>query len=138
MIAEAIALIERAARLRRPGPYQLEAAIAACHAEAPSFEATDWYQIVVLYDMLVALAPSPVVRLNRAIAVWKIEGPEAALHELEEIAPTLDGYHLFHAAQGELLNQVGHREQARAAQLRALELTDNRAERSLLTQRLFR
>jgi RNA polymerase sigma factor (sigma-70 family) len=138
LIAEAIALIERGARLGRPGPYQLEAAIAACHTEAPSFEATDWRQIVVLYDMLVAMAPSPVVRLNRAIAVWKIEGPETALHELEEIAPALNGYHLFHAARGELLNEVGRREQARASQLRALELTDNRAERSLLRQRLFR
>ncbi|MDQ6713291.1 MAG: RNA polymerase sigma factor [Candidatus Dormibacteraeota bacterium] len=138
MIAEAIALIKRAARIGRPGPYQLEAAIAACHAEAPHFEATDWLQIVVLYDMLIALAPSPVVRLNRAIAVWKVEGPEAALHELEDIAPVLDGYHLFHAARGALLNEVGRREQARAAQLRALDLTDNRAERSLLRQRLFR
>lgn len=137
-IAEAVALIERAAHLHRPGPYQLEAAIAACHAEAPSFEATDWHEIVVLYDMLVALAPSPVVRLNRAIAVSKIEGAEAALHQLEEIAPELDGYHLFHAARGELLNELGRREQARAAQLRALDLTNNRAEQFLLRQRLFR
>ena len=137
-IADAIALIEHAGQMRRPGPYQLEAAIAACHAEAPTFEATDWHQIVVLYDMLIALAPTPVVRLNRAIAVWKIEGAEAALHELEEIAPVLDGYHLFHAARGELLNEVGRRQEARAAQLRALDLTDNPAERSLLQQRLFR
>lgn len=137
-IAEAIALIERAARIGRPGPYQLEAAIAACHADAPNFEATDWHQIVVLYDMLLVIAPSPVVRLNRAIAIWKVEGADAALHELEEIAPVLDGYHLFHAARGELLNEVGRREQGRAAQLRALNLTDNPAERSLLRQRLFR
>jgi len=137
-IAEAIALIEHAGQMRRPGPYQIEAAIAACHAEAPSFEATDWHQIVVLYDMLIVLAPSPVVRLNRAIAVWKIEGAEAALQEVEELAPALDGYHLFHAARGELLNEVGRREQARAAQLRALDLTGNAAEQSLLRQRLFR
>lgn len=137
-IAEAIALIERAARIGRPGPYQLEAAIAACHADAPNFEATDWHQIVVLYDMLLVIAPSPVVRLNRAIAIWKVEGADAALHELEEIAPVSDGYHLFHAARGELLNEVGRREQGRAAQLRALNLTDNPAERSLLRQRLFR
>jgi RNA polymerase sigma-70 factor (ECF subfamily) len=137
-IAEAIALIERAGHMAKAGPYQLEAAIAACHAEAPSFDATDWHQIVVLYDMLIAMAPSPVVRLNRAIAIWKIEGAEAALHELEEIAPVLDGYHLFHAARGELLNEVGRGEQARAAQLRALDLTGNPAEQSLLRQRLFR
>ncbi len=138
LIAEAIALIEHAARLGRPGPYQLEAAIAACHAEARNFNATDWVQIVVLYDMLLALAPSPVVRLNRAIALWKVEGPAPALGELEEIAPMLYAYHLFHAARAELLDDLGRREQARAAQLRALELTSNRAERSLLEQRLFR
>lgn len=138
LIAEAITLIERAAGLGRPGPYQLEAAITACHAEAPSFEATDWLQIVVLYDMLLALAPSPVVRLNRAIALWKVEGPAPALQELEAIAPMLDGYHLFHAAHAELLNDLGRREQARAAQRRALDLTENLAERSLLEQRLFR
>jgi RNA polymerase sigma factor (sigma-70 family) len=138
LIAEAIALIEHAARLGRPGPYQLEAAIAACHAEARNFGATDWVQIVVLYNMLLALGPSPVVRLNRAIALWKVEGPAPALRELEEIARTLDAYHLFHAARAELLDDLGRREQARSAQLRALELTDNRAERSLLEQRLFR
>jgi RNA polymerase sigma factor (sigma-70 family) len=136
-IAEAIVLIERAGHLGRPGPYQIEAAIAACHAEAPSFEATDWQQIVVLYDMLIVLAPSPVVRLNRAIAIWRIEGAEAALHELEGIAPVLDGYHLFHAARGEMLTELGRREQARAAQLRALDLTANAAEQALLRRRLF-
>jgi len=136
-ITEAIVLIERAGHLGRPGPYQIEAAIAACHAEAPSFEATDWQQIVVLYDMLMAIAPSPVVRLNRTIAVWKVDGAAAALHELEEIAPVLDGYHLFHAARGEMLTELGRREQARAAQLRALDLTGNPAEQALLRRRLF-
>jgi RNA polymerase sigma-70 factor (ECF subfamily) len=136
-ITEAIVLIERAGHLGRPGPYQIEAAIAACHAEAPSFKATDWQQIVVLYDMLIAIAPSPVVRLNRAIAIWKIEGAEPALHELEEIAPVLDDYHLLHAARGEMLTELGRREQARAAQLRALHLTGNPAEQALLRRRLF-
>jgi RNA polymerase sigma factor (sigma-70 family) len=136
-IGEAIVLIERAGHLGRPGPYQIEAAIAACHAEAPSFQATDWKQIVVLYEMLIVLAPSPVVRLNRAIAIWKIEGAVAALRELEEIAPVLDGYHLFHAARGEMLTELGRREQARAAQLRALDLTGNPAEQALLRRRLF-
>lgn len=137
LIAEAITLIEHAARFGRPGPYQIESAIAACHAEAPSFDATDWHQIVVLYDMLLALAPSPVVKLNRAIAVWKIEGPEPALHDLEDIAAELDGYYLLHATRGELLSELGRREQARAEQLRALDLTENPAERSLLQRRLF-
>jgi RNA polymerase sigma factor (sigma-70 family) len=136
-ITEAIVLIERAGHLGRPGPYQIEAAIAACHAEAPSFQATDWRQIVVLYDMLMALAPSPVVRLNRAIAIGKIEGAAAALRELEEIAPALDGYHLYHAARGKMLTELGSREQARAAQLRALDLTGNPAEQALLRRRLF-
>ncbi|HEY4864348.1 MAG TPA: RNA polymerase sigma factor [Candidatus Dormibacteraeota bacterium] len=137
LISEAIQLIERAAGRARPGPYQLEAAIAACHAEAPSIEGTDWRQIVVLYDMLLALAPSPVVRLNREIAVWRIDGPEAALRGVEALSADLDGYHLFHAARGEMLNQLGRREQARAAQERALDLTQNSAERALLEQRLL-
>jgi RNA polymerase sigma-70 factor (ECF subfamily) len=136
-ITEAIVLIERAGHLGRPGPYQIEAAIAACHAEAPSFQATDWRQIVVLYDMLIAMAPSPVVRLNRAIAIGKVEGAAAALRELEEIAPALDGYHLYHAAVGKMLTELGSREQARAAQLRALDLTGNPAEQALLRRRLF-
>jgi RNA polymerase sigma factor (sigma-70 family) len=137
MIADAIALIERAAGFKKAGPYQLEAAIAACHAEAPSFAATDWPQIVALYDMLLILAPSAVVRLNRAIAVWQVDGPEAALRDLDLIASELDGYHIFHATRGELLSAVGRREHARAARLRALDLTHNRAERSLLERRLF-
>lgn len=136
-IADAIGLLRRAALLRRPGPYQLEAAIAACHAEAPSFEATDWAQIVALYDLLLGLAPSPVVRLNRAIALWKVAGPEPALRELEAVAAELDGYHIFHATRGQLLHDLGRREQARAAELRALDLTTNGAERALLERRLF-
>lgn len=137
MIADAGALIRRAAALQKPGPYQLEAAIAACHGEAPTFAETDWAQIVALYDMLLTLAPSAVVRLNRAIAVWQADGPEAAVRDLDLIATELDGYHIFHATRGELLAEVGRREQARAARLRALELTQNRAERSLLERRLF-
>ena len=137
LIGEAIALIERAAARARPGPYQLEAAIAACHAEAPGVEQTDWLQIVVLYDMLLAVAPSAVVRLNRAIAVGRVEGPEAALRDLDAIAGALDGYHLLHAARGEMLRELGRHEEARAAQARALELTRNTAERALLQRRLF-
>jgi RNA polymerase sigma factor (sigma-70 family) len=137
LIREAISLIERAACRARPGPYQLEAAIAACHAEAPGVEQTDWPQILVLYDMLLALAPSPVVRLNRAVAVWRIDGPEAALGELDALSVDLDGYHLFHATRGEILLELGRRAHARAAQVRALSLTKNSAERALLERRLF-
>jgi RNA polymerase sigma-70 factor (ECF subfamily) len=136
LIAEGIAMIELAAGRARPGPYQLEAAIAACHAEAPSVERTDWPQIVVLYDMLLALLPSAVVRLNRAIAVWRVGGASAALRDLDAIAPDLDGYHLFHAARGEMLNELGMPGPARAARARALELTRNTAERALLRRRL--
>jgi RNA polymerase sigma factor (sigma-70 family) len=137
MIAAAIGMIERAAGFGKPGPYQLEAAIAACHAQAPSFAETDWAQIVTLYDMLLVIAPSAVVRLNRAIALRQIDGPEAALRDLDLIASELDGYHIFHATRGELLNEMGRLEHARAARLRALDLTSNRAERSLLARRLF-
>jgi len=137
VIAEAVATLERAARLGRPGPYQLQAAIVACHTEAATWAATDWPQILALYDLLLALTPSPVVALNRAVAVRQVAGPGAALDEIEALAPTLDGYHLFHAIRGELLVELGRREQARAAELRALALTGNRAERSLLEQRLI-
>jgi RNA polymerase sigma-70 factor (ECF subfamily) len=113
-IREAVALIERAAAMRRLGPYQVEAAIAACHAEAPDFESTDWLQVIALYDLLLKLAPSPVVRLNRALAVWRVAGAGAALHQLDELAGDLDGYHIYHAARGELLSEMGRREQARA------------------------
>jgi RNA polymerase sigma-70 factor (ECF subfamily) len=136
MISEAVAMIERAAALKRPGPYQVQAALVACHAEAASWEATDWPQILALYDFLLRMAPSPVVRLNRAVALRYVAGPEAALAEVEELVDHLSGYHLFHAIRGELLLELGRLEQARAAELQALALTENRAERSLLQQRL--
>jgi len=136
MIAEAIVMIERAAALKRPGPYQVQAALVACHVEAESWEATDWPQILVLYDCLLHMTPSPVGRLNRAVAVRRVAGPAAALAEVEELAGELAGYHLFHAIRGELLAELGRREQARAAELQALALTENRAERSLLQSRL--
>ncbi len=137
MIAEGIALIEQAAALGRPGPYQVEAAIIACHAEAQSWDATDWRQIVLLYDLLLRMSPSPVVRLNRAVALRQVEGPEAALTEVDALAQDLEHYHLFHAIRGELLLELSDREQARASALRALELTQNRAEQSLLARRLL-
>jgi predicted RNA polymerase sigma factor len=136
-IGEAVTLIERAASMRRPGPYQVEAAIAACHAEAASFESTDWMQVVALYDLLLEMEPSPVVRLNRALALWRVAGAQAALHELDALAAVLDGYHIYHAARGELLSEMGRDEQARAARLQAHDLTHNQAERALLRRRLF-
>ena len=136
-IEQAVTLIERAAALRRPGPYQVEAAIAACHAEARSFEATDWLQVVALYDLLLEMEPSPVIRLNRALAVWRVAGAQVALRELDQLAAELDGYHIYHAARGELLSEMGRDEQARAARIQAHDLTHNQAERALLRQQLL-
>ena len=137
MVREGIALIERAAALGRPGPYQVEAAIVACHAEAADWSATDWRQIVLLYDLLWQLKPSPVVRLNRAVALRHVVGPEAALEEINTLAGEPEHYHLFHEVRGELLLELSQREQAWASTLRALELTQNHAEQSLLTRRLL-
>jgi RNA polymerase sigma factor (sigma-70 family) len=135
-IASAIVLLRRAATLRRSGPYQLQAAIAACHAEARTWEETDWPQIVALYDVLLDLMPSPVVELNRAIARRYRDGADAALDDVERLAEALDTYYLFHAARAELLRDLGRESEARVALLRALELTANPAERALLQKRL--
>ncbi len=135
-IADAGRLIARAAALRRPGPYQLQAAIVACHAEAPRWPDTDWTQIVVLYDMLLHLAPSPVARLHRAIALRYVRGPAAALAEADALADELDNYHLLHATRAELLRDLGDPVAAREADERALARATNPAERSLLRQRL--
>jgi RNA polymerase sigma factor (sigma-70 family) len=135
-IAAAAALVVRAARLRRPGPYQLQAAIVACHAEAPSWEATDWAQILLLYDALLAHLPSPVIRLHRAVAVLQVAGAAAALAEVDALAGPLDRYHLYHATRAELLRDLGRPADARRADERALRLTGNPAERALLEQRL--
>ena len=135
-IAEAGQLIARAAACGRPGPYQLQAAIVACHAEAPRWEDTDWAQIVVLYDMLLALAPSPVTRLHRAIALRYRTGPEAAMQELDGLAGHLDRYPLFHATRAELLRALGAPEEAREADRRALDLTANPAQRAILEDRI--
>ena len=137
-IADAAALVERAGRMRRPGPYQLQAAIAALHAESPTWDATDWPQILRLYDGLVAMTGSPVVRLNRAIALWRVAGPEDALREVDALAADLDRYHYFHATRGELLRDLGRADEARDADRRALDLTDNPAERPLLEERIRR
>ena len=136
LIAEATALLEQAALLRRPGPYQLQAAIAPCHAEAPGYAATDWAQVLLLYNALLKHVDSPVVRLNRAIALGELAGAEPALRELDGLRDALGDYHLFHATRGELLRELGRDVESRAALERALELTLNPAERSLLRRKL--
>jgi RNA polymerase sigma-70 factor (ECF subfamily) len=135
-IASAVVLLQRAATLRRAGPYQLQAAIAACHAEARTWAETDWRQIVALYDALLELMPSPVVALNRAIARRYRDGPNPALADVERLTETLDTYYLFHATRAELLRDLGREPEARTALIRALELTANPAERALLQKRL--
>jgi len=135
-IADAIQLLTRAARRKRPGQYQLQAAIVACHAEAGLWEDTDWEQIVLLYDMLLHLAPSPVTRLHRTIAVRYSTGARAAMAELDDLAGDLGEYHLYHATRAELLRELGDPDHARAADRRALQLTANPAEQAILQQRL--
>jgi RNA polymerase sigma-70 factor (ECF subfamily) len=136
VISEAATLVVRASEMFRPGPYQLQAAIVACHAEAPSWDETDWLQILLLYDALLRRSPSPVSRLNRAIALRYVRGPAEALAEVESVSATLAGYHLYHATRAELLRDLGRREEARHADTTALALTTNPAERALLEQRL--
>lgn len=135
-IARAEGYLVRAAAVRQPGRYQLQAAIAACHASAPTWATTDWLQILTLYDLLLQHDPSPVVRLNHAIALSQVSGPAAALAELESVADRLTDYHLLHATRAQLLEQLGDPDAARAANLRALELTDNPAEQDLLRERI--
>jgi len=136
LAAEATRLLSRAMAMHRPGPYQIQAAIAAVHGQAPGYESTDWRQIRLLYDRLDLLTPSPIVRLNRAVATRFAIGPQAALAEVDALAGELDGYRLFHAVRAELLDDLGRHEQARAANERALALAANPAERELLARRL--
>ena len=133
---EAAAYLERAIALRQAGPYQVQAAIAALHAEAPSYEQTDWRQIRMLYTRLQQLAPSPVVLLNRAVATRHAMGAEQALAEVEPLSADLDGYHLFHALRAALLAAVGRDAEAEQVRERALALAGNPAERELLARGL--
>jgi len=135
-IDDAGRMITRAAALRRPGAYQLQGAIVACHAEAKRWEDTDWTQIAVLYDMLLHVAPSPVARLHRAIALRYVVGPLAALSEVDSLGAELVDYHLFHATRAELLRDLDRPTEAREADRRALDLATNPAEQALLRQRL--
>jgi len=118
-----------------PGRYQLLAAINAVHTAAPSARDTDWSQIVSLYDRLLAADPSAIVRLNRAIAVAEIDGPDVALAELDRLRAPLDGYHAYHAARADLLRRLGRSEEARSAYDRAVQLAGNPAERAYLARR---
>ena len=135
-ITDAGRLLERALRLGRAGPYQLQAAIVAVHATAPSYGATDWDEIVALYDRLYAMQPSPVVALNRALALAEQRGPAAGLAAMDPLGDRLAGYHLFHAARGELLRRLDRGAEALEADRRALVLTDNPAEQRLLQERI--
>jgi RNA polymerase sigma-70 factor (ECF subfamily) len=137
-IGEGVRLLDRAMRLGPPGPYRLQAGIAALHAVAPTAAATDWQRIAALYDRLLAVAPSPVVALNRAVAVAMVEGPEAGLAQMDPLAASggLDGYHLLHAARADLLRRLGRDREAAAAYRRARELAANPVERAYLTRRL--
>ncbi|HEY6609014.1 MAG TPA: sigma-70 family RNA polymerase sigma factor [Candidatus Limnocylindria bacterium] len=135
-ISDAVSLLARAERMGRPGTYQLQAAILAAHAMSPTWEATPWPVIVLLYDGLVRIEPTPVARLNRALALAERDGPDAGLAEMVPLADRLDRYHLYHAARGDLLRRLGRDGEARAADQRALGLTENPAERRLLIDRL--
>jgi predicted RNA polymerase sigma factor len=136
LIAEATRLLSRAMVLHRPGPYQIQAAIAAVHAAARRYPDTDWRQIRALYDRLLLFTPSPVVRLNRAVATRFVVGPQAGLDEIEPLAGDLAGYRLFHAVRAELLTGLGRHDEAGLANGRALALAANPAERELLARRL--
>ncbi|ATE65540.1 RNA polymerase sigma factor [Rhizorhabdus dicambivorans] len=138
MIAEGLALLDKAMRHRRPGPYQVQAAIAALHARAKTAPETDWAQIERLYATLEAMQPSPVVTLNRAVAVARLSGPEAALALLAPLDERLDGYFYYHGARGAFLDQLGRAEEARAAFGRAIGLAGSAAEAGYIRQQLDR
>jgi RNA polymerase sigma-70 factor (ECF subfamily) len=134
LIAEGQALVRQCLRRGRPGPYQIQAAIGAVHSDAPTAAATGWDQILSLYDQLMAVAPSPVVALNRAVAVAEVMGPSAALALVDGLAASsLDRYYLFHAVRADFLRRLDRRDEASAAYEAALALTVNAAERAHLT-----
>ena len=135
-IDEGLALLEDVLAARRPGVYQVQAAIAALHARAPRPEDTDWPQIAALYGALTAMTPSPVVELNRAVAVAMADGPERGLPLIDALAPDLQGYHLFHAARADLLRRLARSDEAAEAYRRALALVSNPTERAYLERRL--
>ncbi|MGN6813836.1 MAG: RNA polymerase sigma factor [Thermomicrobiales bacterium] len=133
LIIEGQTLVRRCLRRNQPGPYQLQAAIQAVHSDAPTASATDWRQIVLLYDQLLALAPGPVVALNRAVAVAGVAGPAAALALVDNLG--LDGYYLFHAVRADLLRRLDRTAEAAQAYEAAIARTENAAERAFLHRR---
>jgi RNA polymerase sigma-70 factor (ECF subfamily) len=130
LIEEGQAIVRRCLRRNQPGAYQLQAAINAVHADAPTIEETNWSQIVALYDQLLAVAPTPVVALNRAIAVGEVQGPAAALALVDEL--DLDNYHPFHATRADLLRRLGRNSKAASAYERAAAMAPTDAERDFL------
>ncbi len=130
LIDEGQALVRRCLRIGTPGPYQLQAAVNAVHSDAPSAEETDWRQILTLYDQLLAIAPTPVAALNRAVAVAEVDGPEAALRLLEDLA--LERYYLYHAIRADLLRRAGRSAEAELAYEAAIDRTENGPEREFL------
>jgi RNA polymerase sigma-70 factor, ECF subfamily len=130
LMAEGADLVRACLRRNRPGPYQLQAAISAVHSDAATAAQTDWGQILALYDQLIAIAPTPVVALNRCVAVAELRGPSEALALVDEL--DLDGYHLFHSTRADLLRRLGRRADARAAYDAAIARTANRTEQSFL------
>ena len=134
LIEEGHAFVRGCLRRNQPGPYQIQAAINAVHADAESFEATDWSQILALYDQLLAMTPTPVVAMNRAIALGEVRGPGAALDVLDSL--DLGEYHLFHAARADLLRRLGRHDEASQAYALAAALAPTGAERAFLTDRL--
>ena len=136
LIAEGLRMLDEALLLRRAGPYQVQAAIAACHATAASFEATDWGEIASLYELLAAMTPSPVVELNRAVAVAMADGPVAGLELLEPLDQALSGFYLLPATRADLLRRSSRFEEAGAAYREALELAPGEAEQRYLGRRL--
>jgi RNA polymerase sigma-70 factor (ECF subfamily) len=136
LIAEGHRLVrERLASGVAPGPYQILAAIGAVHTSARDIRDTDWSQVVALYDQLVSLDPSPIVALNRAIAVAELDGPEVALAAVDRLEPRLAGYHAYHATRADLLRRLGRSEESRAAYDTAIALAGNTAETAHLTRR---
>ena len=136
LIEEGLAIVRAGLRRSVPGPYQLQAAIQAVHSEAATIEATDWPRIVALYDQLFSILPTPVVALNRAIAIGETQGPLAALRLLDAIAADLEGYHLMHAARGEMLRRAGRSREARASLKRAAGLATTEADRRFLARQI--
>jgi RNA polymerase sigma-70 factor (ECF subfamily) len=134
LVDEGQELVRQCLRRNQPGPYQLQAAINAVHSDAPTAADTDWRQVLALYDQLYACKPTPVVALNRAVALAEVEGPAAALLAIEAL--DLDGYHLFHATRAELLVRLGRPQEAARAFERAFALTNNAPERAHLEARL--